>query len=129
MNPFNSEYQEPAAALIFRRLAAILAALAVGLGAFGAHALKDQLSAAGMTDVWEKAHLYHIVHAIALFALSMTRFFKFGPACLILAGITLFSGSLYGLALSDWKWLGPVTPFGGTAFIMAWIWLAAPTKK
>ena len=129
MNQINSVYKDPAAALIFRRLAAFLAALAVGLGAFGAHALKDQLSTDGMTDVWEKAHLYHIIHAIALFALSTTRFFKFGPACLILVGITLFSGSLYGLALSEWKWFGPVTPFGGTAFIIAWIWLAAATNK
>lgn len=129
MNQFNSAYQESARAHIFRRLAAILAALAVGLGAFGAHALNEQLSAAGMTDVWETAHLYHLVHAIALFALSMTRFFRFGPACLILVGMTLFSGSLYGLALSDWKWLGPVTPLGGTAFIIAWIWLAAAAKK
>ena len=129
MNQFNSVHQDPTASRLFRRLAAILAALAVGLGAFGAHALKDQLSAAAMIDVWETAHLYHIVHAIALFALSMTRFFKFGPACLILLGIMLFSGSLYGLALSDWKWLGYITPFGGTAFIIAWVWLALPTKK
>jgi len=113
----------------FRIVAASLAALAVGLGAFGAHALKEQLASAGMTGVWEKAHLYHIIHALALFAVASTRHFKLGPGVLFVVGIFLFSGSLYGLAITDWKWLGPITPLGGTAFIVAWIWLAASTKK
>jgi len=113
----------------FRFTGACLAALAVGLGAFGAHAFKHHLETTGMVDVWEKAHLYHLAHALALYALASTRYFTLGPSICFFVGILFFSGSLYGLALSDLRWLGPITPLGGASFIIGWVWLAIASKN
>lgn len=105
-------------------------ALAVIIGAFGAHALRDRLDAYSM-GVYEKAVFYHFVHALGLLVVSlMPREAKTGWVCgLLLAGIVLFSGSLYALALTGMRALGAVTPLGGLSFIAAWLLLAYTTAK
>ncbi len=106
------------------RLAAVLAFLAVALGAFGAHGLKLMLQERGMTGAWEKAVLYHFVHALALLAVSLFPQLPKGAGWLFVAGIVLFSGSLYLMGLSNVRWLGAVTPLGGLCFLAGWAWLA-----
>jgi uncharacterized membrane protein YgdD (TMEM256/DUF423 family) len=96
--------------------AGLLGFTGVALGAFGAHALKDTLAANGMTSTWQTAVLYHLIHAVAL--LAFTGWTWVGR-CWI-AGILLFSGSLYALALGGPKFLGPITPLGGAAFLAGW---------
>ncbi len=107
------------------RTAALLGALAVGLGAFGAHGLKDLLLHNGSTAVWEKAVFYHFIHALVLFVLAQRSTIQRGPWISFLLGIFLFSGSLYLLALTNLKWFGIITPLGGLSFITGWLWLAA----
>jgi len=102
------------------RTAAALCFLAVALGAFGAHALKETLQANGMSDVWNKAVLYHFIHAIALFVLAVTPAANRAVAALFVTGIVFFSGSLYLLAWSNVKWLGAITPLGGLCFLAGW---------
>jgi len=102
--------------------------IGVGAGAFGAHGLKRMLSI-DMMQIWQTAVLYQLVHGLGMLALAalMARFHSplLGWAgALMLLGIVLFSGSLYVLALSGTKWLGAVTPLGGTAFIIAWALVA-----
>jgi uncharacterized membrane protein YgdD (TMEM256/DUF423 family) len=113
------------------RIAAALCFLAVALGAFGAHSLKSTLEQRGMLDVWNKAVLYHFIHAIALLVLALYGKVNRGAWCLLFAGILLFSGSLYLMALIPQArdWVGPVTPLGGLCFLAGWAWLIfAPTK-
>ena len=109
--------------ILLLRLAAALCFAAVGLGAFGAHALKDTLHSHDMADVWNKAVLYHFIHAIALFVLALFGTSNRGAWWLLFAGIFLFSGSLYVMALSNLRWLGAITPFGGLCFLAGWVWL------
>jgi uncharacterized membrane protein YgdD (TMEM256/DUF423 family) len=111
----------------FASLAAFLLAAAVGLGAFGAHALKARLDAYSL-GIWEKAVFYHFVHALGMLIVasmaSIPTKVRTDLICwLLLAGILLFSGSLYLLALTGTRALGAVTPFGGVAFIAAWLLL------
>lgn len=110
--------------------AATALALAVIFGAFGAHGLRDRLDAYS-TNVYEKAVLYHFFHALGLLFVSLmpklgyltTR--QTGWVCgLLLAGIVLFSGSLYVLAVTRIQTLGIITPFGGLSFIAGWLALA-----
>jgi uncharacterized membrane protein YgdD (TMEM256/DUF423 family) len=113
------------------RIAASLCFLAVALGAFGAHSLKSTLELRGILDVWNKAVLYHFIHAIALLVLALYGAMNRGAWWLLFAGILLFSGSLYLMALIPQApgWLGPVTPIGGLCFLAGWAWLIiAPTK-
>jgi uncharacterized membrane protein YgdD (TMEM256/DUF423 family) len=109
---------------------AILLALAVILGAFGAHGLRDRLDAYQM-GVYEKAVFYHVIHALGLLLVSVLP--KAGTlsesgaswVCgLLLAGILIFSGSLYALAVTGVRVLGAITPIGGVSFIAAWLVLA-----
>jgi uncharacterized membrane protein YgdD (TMEM256/DUF423 family) len=111
-------------------IAAVLLALAVILGAFGAHGLKDRLDAYSM-GVWEKAVFYHFIHALGMLIVSLMpragALSKSGAewVCwLLLAGVLIFSGSLYVLAVSGVRTLGAITPLGGVAFILAWLLLA-----
>jgi len=104
------------------RVAAGLCFLAVALGAFGAHALKTKLSVE-MLDIWNKAVLYHFLHAIALVALAFLGASNRASYFLLVAGIVLFSGSLYAMALTDVRALGAITPFGGLCFLAGWAWL------
>ena len=107
-------------------LATLLLCAAVGLGAFGAHALKARL-APDMQAIWQTAVQYHAWHALGLLAVglfTMQRPDAPGAslaAWLFVAGIALFSGSLYALALSGVRGLGAVTPFGGVAFLAGWL--------
>jgi uncharacterized membrane protein YgdD (TMEM256/DUF423 family) len=117
------------AAKLFVGLGALAAALGVALGAFGAHALKARLSA-DMLAVWQTAVQYHLWHALGLVGIGILaqQLPASGPlrlaGWLMLAGIVLFSGSLYVLAASGARWLGAVTPLGGACFILAWLALA-----
>jgi uncharacterized membrane protein YgdD (TMEM256/DUF423 family) len=118
-------------AILLFRLAAVLCFLAVALGAFGAHSLRSTLEGHGMLDVWNKAVLYHFIHAIALLVLALFGTINRGAWWLLFAGIFLFSGSLYLMALIPQArdWLGVVTPIGGLCFLAGWAWLIiAPTK-
>src|ERR1700686_5773502 len=110
------------------RIAAALSLLAVGLGAFGAHALKANLESHGMIEVWNKAVLYHFLHAVALFVLALHGAANRGAWWLLFAGIFLFSGSLYMMALTNLRWLGAITPLGGLCFLAGWAWLIVMPK-
>ncbi|MFN3713555.1 MAG: DUF423 domain-containing protein [Alcanivoracaceae bacterium] len=109
-------------------LGALNAALAVTMGAFGAHGLKARVDAA-LLDTWSTASLYHFHHALALLLAGVLAK-QFGQSGLVAAGWTLFagmvifSGSLYLLVLSGQRWLGAITPIGGTAMIIGWLMLA-----
>lgn len=108
--------------------AAVLGFIGVALGAFGAHGLRETLEARGSLDAWKTAVLYQLVHAVALLALAGWRDAHAGPsgkvAALWAAGVVCFSGSLYWLALGGPKFLGPITPLGGVAFLAGWALLA-----
>jgi len=108
--------------------AALITALGVALGAFGAHALKETLLTSGTTEAWKTAVLYHLVHGVAAWT-TLSGAAKSSPllvrsALAWLIGIFLFSGSLYVLALGGPRWMGPVTPLGGLAFIVGWLMAA-----
>ncbi|WOV84610.1 DUF423 domain-containing protein [Sporosarcina jeotgali] len=115
---------------------AVNGAIAVALGAFGAHALADRLSAHYL-DIWEKAVHYQMFHAVALLAIGILMSpALFGSSTalswagyLLLAGIIIFSGSLYVLSLSGIGILGAITPIGGVAFIAGWIMLIVAASK
>lgn len=115
---------------------AINAAIAVALGAFGAHALKDKLTERYL-DIWETAVQYQMFHAIGLLAIGILMSSALlGPSTqlswagyLLLAGIIIFSGSLYALSLSGVGILGAITPIGGVAFIIGWIMLIIAAVK
>ena len=111
------------------RTAAGLCFLAVALGAFGAHSLKPMLQAHDMMGVWEKAVLYHFMHALALLVLALQGISTRAPSFLFLAGIIFFSGSLYLLALTNLRWLGAITPIGGLCFLAGWAWLAISAAR
>jgi uncharacterized membrane protein YgdD (TMEM256/DUF423 family) len=117
-------------AKLFVVLGALAGAAAVALGAFGAHALKARL-APDQLAVWQTAVQYHFWHALALVAIGILGALALPGSTalkwagwLMVAGLVLFSGSLYVLVLSGARWLGAVTPFGGTAWIAAWLLLA-----
>ena len=105
-------------------------AVAVGAGAFGAHALKARLDAYSL-DIYHTAGLYHFLHALGILIVAVLMHTGAvasaggnRAAWLFFAGILIFSGSLYALALSGVRVLGAVTPLGGLAFIAGWILLA-----
>jgi uncharacterized membrane protein YgdD (TMEM256/DUF423 family) len=106
------------------RLAAAFCFLAVALGAFGAHALKATLAAHEMADVWKTAVLYHFLHGLALMVVAVLPVTNRPAAGFFIAGIVIFSGSLYLLALTNMRWLGAITPIGGLCFLAGWVWLA-----
>ncbi len=107
-----------------RRAARITAAatglLAIALGAFGAHALRGVLEANQTRDLWNTAVLYHLVHAPALLWAATAESLFRGVILCWTAGIILFSGSLYALALSKITWLGAITPIGGLLLMAGW---------
>ena len=111
-------------------LGAILLGSAVALGAFGAHGLRGRLDAYSM-DIYERAVFYQFIHALGILVVPLfTRAGALsesavGWVCgLLLAGILIFSGSLYFLALSGVRMFGAITPIGGLSFITAWFLLA-----
>lgn len=118
-----------ATARFFLIAGALSAALAVVLGAFGAHGLRGRLPA-DLLAIYQTGCQYHVYHALGLLAVGLLGLHL--PAStalrvsgwLMLAGTVLFSGSLYLLAITGQRWLGAVTPLGGVAFIVAWLLLA-----
>ena len=102
------------------RIAAAMGMLAVVLGAFGAHGLKDLLAQNNTAAIWEKAVFYHFIHAVMLFVLANLKPFRAVAWWSFLIGICIFSGSLYLLAVTNVHWLGAVTPIGGVSFIVGW---------
>lgn len=120
---------------LFLKTAAILGALSVALGAFGAHSLKRVVTAEKL-QLYETAVRYQFYHVFALLAVAIL--YKEFPAKtmlwagrLFICGIVLFSGSLYALTFApdNLKWLGAITPFGGAAFIAGWICLLIVLAK
>jgi uncharacterized membrane protein YgdD (TMEM256/DUF423 family) len=124
----------PAGAKAFLVAGGAAALLAVALGAFGAHALKSRIPPE-MLAVWHTAVEYHVFHALGLLAVGLVAVQLPESALLrwsgwaMLAGILLFSGSLYALALSGERWLGAVTPIGGLAFLAAWALFVAAVLR
>ena len=103
------------------RLAALVGFLAVALGAFGAHGLKAVLEKNGTLAIWQTAALYHLVHAVVLLVLAQGTTVARVPFTLFGAGIAVFSGSLYALAVTNVKWLGAITPLGGLCLLAGWL--------
>lgn len=114
---------------LFLIIGSIAMAFAVGLGAFGAHGLKEMLSDE-MLEIFETGVKYHFYHAIGLLVIGLVA--QLMPSSsllqwsgwLMLAGIIIFSGSLYILSISGIRWMGAITPIGGLCFIVAWVLLA-----
>ncbi|HCX74556.1 MAG TPA: DUF423 domain-containing protein [Algoriphagus sp.] len=110
-------------------LAGLSGAIAVGLGAFGAHGLEDALAATGRADTFETAVKYHFYHTLAIALIGIIKLTKPNWKSLVFAswsmvfGIIVFSGSLYILSLSGVTWWGAITPLGGVGFIMGWLGL------
>lgn len=110
-------------------LSALMGALAVVLGAFGAHGLKSLLNEAQLAT-WQTGVHYHQLHALLAVALCLrllvdpARRLRLALYALLL-GVALFSGSLYGLALGGPTWLGPITPLGGGLLIIGWLCVVA----
>ncbi len=109
-------------------IAALLAAVAVVLGAFGAHALQERLSERALAT-WQTGVQYHFIHALALLLLAalwshLATGWATASAVAFVLGILLFAGSLYALALGAPRVLGAIAPLGGTAFILGWLGLA-----
>ena len=106
-------------------LAAVSGLIGVAMGAFGAHGLRSKLPD-NLMSAFETGVQYQLIHTLAVIACCIlavqfrTVWFHYAASSFLL-GILLFSGSLYGLALTGMKWLGPVTPLGGLMFLAGWI--------
>ena len=118
----------------FLLLGSLGLSLAVLLGAFGAHVLKNSLTP-DLRAIYQTAVQYHFYHALGLLAVALlslhlpnSELLKWS-GWLLVGGILVFSGSLYMLSLSGARWLGALTPFGGTAFIVAWLLLFIAVLK
>jgi uncharacterized membrane protein YgdD (TMEM256/DUF423 family) len=111
------------------RLAALCGATGVVLGAFGAHLLKPVLDRNQTAAIWQTAVFYHLIHALMLYVIASRAPLQVGPWLSFLAGILVFSGSLYLLAFTNARWLGAVTPIGGVGFMVGWVWLALVAPK
>lgn len=114
-------------------IAAISGLLAVVLGAFGAHALKKMISPE-MLEVYKTGVQYQFYHTFALLVVGILMYFNTSKALkwsgyLFVVGILLFSGSLYVMTITGIKWLGIITPFGGTVWIAAWFLLMVHCRK
>jgi uncharacterized membrane protein YgdD (TMEM256/DUF423 family) len=118
----------------FMAMGSVQAFLAVALGAFGAHALKNKLSTQ-MIEIYQTAVQYQMFHAIGLLAIALIAE-RYGPHPLytismwsILIGIVVFSGSLYTLSITGIKVLGAITPIGGVGFLLGWVLLVIALTK
>ncbi|MET0647374.1 MAG: DUF423 domain-containing protein [Pyrinomonadaceae bacterium] len=117
----------------FFLIGAVSAFVGVAAGAFGAHGLKERLSA-DMLAVFETGVRYQMYHAFALFAAAWAASrwpgsWTTASGWLFVAGTIIFSGSLYVLSLTGLRWLGAITPLGGLAFLAGWLCLAAACWK
>ncbi len=114
--------------------AAILGAITVMIGAFGAHTLRPTLEATGRLETFETAVKYQMYHTLSIFLIGLLQFHlplkQLRVASLLLfLGILIFSGSLYVLCLSGITVLGAITPFGGVLFIVGWLYVALGLAK
>lgn len=109
---------------MMRRLAALSAAVAIAAGAFGAHGVDD----AQATEWLRTGGLYQLIHAVAVFSMAQDARFR-RPGGLMLAGSALFAGTLYAMAMAGPRWLGAITPIGGAAMILAWLWIAVSVSR
>ena len=115
--------------MMFVFLGALNMAIAVMLGAFGAHGLKNKVTVEQLAW-WHTGVDYHVYHALALLiigtliAAQPQLAIPKGSAWALQVGIVIFSGSLYAMTLGAPRWFGAITPIGGTAFIVGWLWLA-----
>jgi uncharacterized membrane protein YgdD (TMEM256/DUF423 family) len=107
-----------------KRVAGLMGFSGVLCGAFGAHLLRGLLEKSGTMPVWQTGVLYHLVHAVVLLVLSGWRPVPRTAYNLILGGMIIFSGSLYALALTNFKWFGAITPLGGLFMLVGWLVLA-----
>lgn len=119
--------------MIWAKWGAALMFLAVAIGAFGAHGLRGKIDAHQMS-IYQTGVLYHLIHALGLFAVAWLSSQHpsakmFWAGTLSVTGIFLFSGSLYGLAISGQRWLGAITPLGGLAFMAAWVLVLISTVQ
>jgi uncharacterized membrane protein YgdD (TMEM256/DUF423 family) len=132
----NAEPHRDRFSYVMISVAALLGGLGVIIGAFGAHGLEAQLTSSGVPaelipkrlDQFDVGARYHLVHAVAIFALAnasiLSRRCRMTAFVCFTAGILLFSGSLYVLVLTNTPWLGAITPLGGVAWIIAWFVIA-----
>jgi uncharacterized membrane protein YgdD (TMEM256/DUF423 family) len=119
--------------MVFLKIGAIFMALAVAFGAFGAHIVEGMLTP-DRFDVYQTAVHYHFYHALGLMIVGTASFhisnkWMRWSGYSLLAGILIFSGSLYLLTLLDIGWLGAITPIGGVAFILGWLFLLIGLMK
>lgn len=119
--------------MIFVRLGSFLAAFSVILGAFGAHAIRDQIDES-LYQTYQTSSLYFMIHSVALviyglFCISTKSEMKTWPGYLFVLGMLLFSGSLYLLVFTGIKSFGMITPLGGLSFILAWIGFGLHAKR
>lgn len=119
----------------FIKLAAVSGILAVAIGAFGAHGLEPTLTKYGRLATFETAVKYHFYHTLAIFLVGIlaivwrqNKYLRYSIYCFLI-GIIVFSGSLYVLSLTNATWLGAVTPLGGLAFILGWVFLFIGSGK
>lgn len=107
-------------------IAAINLAIAVGLGAFGAHGLKN-IASSQQLEWWHTATLYLLVHALGLLVVGLLIRLNYATqtsAWLLQIGVIIFAGSLYAMTLGAPRWFGAITPIGGMLMIIGWLWLA-----
>jgi uncharacterized membrane protein YgdD (TMEM256/DUF423 family) len=111
------------------RVAGIVGALGVALGAFGAHGLEARVTDPHLIEVWNTGARYHLVHAVALLGVAAHPRKPALAGWLFVAGIILFSGSLYLLGVTGITKLGMITPLGGLCMVAGWLALAFPGRK
>ncbi|MER1973235.1 MAG: DUF423 domain-containing protein [Psychrobacter alimentarius] len=112
-------------------IAAINMAIAVALGAFGAHGLKSLVSTQQL-EWWHTATLYLFVHALGLLLVGLLiqlKYISHTTAWLLQIGVIIFAGSLYAMTLGAPRWFGAITPIGGILMIAGWLWLAVSTFR
>lgn len=110
------------------QIAAISGALAVALGAFGAHGLKSHVTAEGL-ETWKTAAHYHLIHSVVLLVLALSEKAFVWPKRLIGLGVFIFAGSLYSYVLSGVKFFAIITPLGGACLIVGWISVGLGLRK
>lgn len=103
------------------RIAGVVGALGVALGAFGAHGLKQVVTDPHLLEVWDTGARYHVLHALALLGVAAHPGQPRAAGALFLAGIAVFSGTLYLMALTGMRWLGAITPIGGLCLVAGWL--------
>lgn len=106
-------------------IGAISGFITVGIGAFGAHGLKEILQNNQTTNIYNKAVLYQMFHSIAILIIGLLEMYTeksiFLSGLFLTLGILIFSGSLYILSITNLKWIGAITPIGGLCFLIGWI--------